>query len=44
MCNWEQSNLAPVEEMGAAVAVTTVEGTIPQEFSEGIYIRNGEFL
>ncbi|XP_073151017.1 carotenoid 9,10(9',10')-cleavage dioxygenase 1-like isoform X2 [Henckelia pumila] len=37
-----QSNFAPVEEMGAAVQVTdAVIGMIPDDFTEGIYIRNG---
>ncbi|XP_024986932.1 carotenoid 9,10(9',10')-cleavage dioxygenase 1-like [Cynara cardunculus var. scolymus] len=33
-----QSNFAPVEEMGGAVYV---DGTIPDGFPEGVYIRNG---
>ncbi|CAK9325498.1 unnamed protein product [Citrullus colocynthis] len=36
-----QSNFAPVEEIGAAVAVTNIQGTLPQEFPQGIYLRNG---
>ncbi|CAI0408461.1 unnamed protein product [Linum tenue] len=36
-----QSNFAPVDELKEAVRVTTVEGTIPDDFSEGVYIRNG---
>ncbi|XP_073134611.1 carotenoid 9,10(9',10')-cleavage dioxygenase-like isoform X2 [Henckelia pumila] len=37
-----QSNFAPVEEIEAAVEVTgAVSGTIPQDFTEGVYIRNG---
>ncbi|XP_038896611.1 carotenoid 9,10(9',10')-cleavage dioxygenase 1-like [Benincasa hispida] len=36
-----QSNFAPVEEMGAAVDVTNIQGTLPQEFPQGIYLRNG---
>ncbi|XP_073135232.1 carotenoid 9,10(9',10')-cleavage dioxygenase-like isoform X3 [Henckelia pumila] len=37
-----QSNFAPVEEIGAAVLVTdAVTGTIPDDFTEGVYIRNG---
>ncbi|XP_016482179.1 carotenoid 9,10(9',10')-cleavage dioxygenase 1-like [Nicotiana tabacum] len=36
-----QSNFAPVEEIGEAVLVTTVEGKIPDDFPEGVYIRNG---
>ncbi|KAF8400856.1 hypothetical protein HHK36_014159 [Tetracentron sinense] len=36
-----QSNFAPVEEIGEAVQITTIEGKIPADFPEGIYIRNG---
>ncbi|XP_051151594.1 carotenoid 9,10(9',10')-cleavage dioxygenase 1-like isoform X2 [Andrographis paniculata] len=36
-----QSNFAPVEEAGEAVQVSIVEGAIPDEFPEGVYIRNG---
>ncbi|XP_059639103.1 carotenoid 9,10(9',10')-cleavage dioxygenase 1-like, partial [Cornus florida] len=36
-----QSNLAPVEEVGEAVHVTNIEGRIPDDFPEGVYIRNG---
>ncbi|XP_073055358.1 carotenoid 9,10(9',10')-cleavage dioxygenase 1-like isoform X2 [Primulina eburnea] len=37
-----QSNFAPVEEIGAAVEVVgAVSGTIPDDFTEGVYIRNG---
>ncbi|CAL1373454.1 unnamed protein product [Linum trigynum] len=36
-----QSNFAPVDELKEAVRVTAVEGTIPDDFSEGVYIRNG---
>ncbi|XP_009804287.1 carotenoid 9,10(9',10')-cleavage dioxygenase 1-like isoform X1 [Nicotiana tabacum] len=36
-----QSNFAPVEENGEAVLVTTAEGKIPDDFPEGVYIRNG---
>ncbi|CAI0441372.1 unnamed protein product [Linum tenue] len=37
-----QSNFAPVEELKEAVPVTDlVEGVIPDDFSEGVYIRNG---
>ncbi|CAA2994050.1 carotenoid 9,10(9',10')-cleavage dioxygenase 1-like [Olea europaea var. sylvestris] len=36
-----QSNFAPVEELGEAVRVTCIEGSIPDEFPEGVYIRNG---
>ncbi|KAG8375583.1 hypothetical protein BUALT_Bualt10G0115600 [Buddleja alternifolia] len=37
-----QSNFAPVEEIGMAVEVTSsVDGTIPDDFPQGVYIRNG---
>ncbi|XP_059639104.1 carotenoid dioxygenase carX-like [Cornus florida] len=36
-----QSNFAPVEELGEAVLVTEIEGRIPDEFPEGVYVRNG---
>ncbi|XP_049373862.1 9-cis-epoxycarotenoid dioxygenase NCED3, chloroplastic-like [Solanum verrucosum] len=36
-----QSNFAPVEEIGESVRVITVEGEIPDDFPEGVYIRNG---
>ncbi|MCD7458498.1 hypothetical protein HAX54_038385, partial [Datura stramonium] len=36
-----QSNFTPVEEIGESVRVTKVEGKIPDDFPEGVYIRNG---
>ncbi|XP_059639101.1 carotenoid 9,10(9',10')-cleavage dioxygenase 1-like [Cornus florida] len=36
-----QSNFAPVEELGKAVLVTNIEGRIPDDFPEGVYLRNG---
>ncbi|XP_051151592.1 carotenoid 9,10(9',10')-cleavage dioxygenase-like [Andrographis paniculata] len=36
-----QSNFAPVEETGEPVEVIAVEGEIPADFTEGVYIRNG---
>ncbi|KAL3500581.1 hypothetical protein ACH5RR_039674 [Cinchona calisaya] len=36
-----QGNFAPVEEIGGRVAVATIEGKIPHNFPEGVYIRNG---
>ncbi|GLT25466.1 hypothetical protein SLA2020_005920 [Shorea laevis] len=36
-----QSNFAPVNELREAVTVTSIEGEIPDDFPEGIYIRNG---
>ncbi|KAH1253044.1 Carotenoid 9,10(9',10')-cleavage dioxygenase 1 [Glycine max] len=36
-----QSNFAPVEELGEAVAITNIEGDIPDHFPEGVFIRNG---
>ncbi|KAK7282983.1 hypothetical protein RIF29_12148 [Crotalaria pallida] len=36
-----QRNFAPVEEIGEAVPVTNIQGQIPQDFPQGVYIRNG---
>ncbi|KAJ7965952.1 carotenoid 9,10(9',10')-cleavage dioxygenase 1-like [Quillaja saponaria] len=36
-----QKNFGPVEELGEAVIVTSIEGEIPVDFSEGVFIRNG---
>ncbi|KAI9106966.1 hypothetical protein K1719_022494 [Acacia pycnantha] len=36
-----QSNFAPVEELGEAVAITSIEGQLPDGFPDGVYIRNG---
>ncbi|KAK4388830.1 hypothetical protein Sango_2220000 [Sesamum angolense] len=36
-----QSNFGPVEEIGKAVRATAVHGSIPHDFPEGVYIRNG---
>ncbi|KAK4276992.1 hypothetical protein QN277_015068 [Acacia crassicarpa] len=36
-----QSNFAPVEELGEAVAITSIEGQVPDGFPDGVYIRNG---
>lgn len=36
-----QGNFAPVAEIGEAVNVAIIEGAIPQDFPEGIYVRNG---
>ncbi|KAK7282984.1 hypothetical protein RIF29_12149 [Crotalaria pallida] len=37
-----QSNLTPVEELGEAVPIiNNIQGEIPQDFPEGVYIRNG---
>ncbi|CAN6540031.1 unnamed protein product [Malus baccata var. baccata] len=38
-----QSNFGPVNELGGEVAVTSgIRGKIPDDFPEGIYIRNGQ--
>ncbi|KAH6783803.1 hypothetical protein C2S52_008762 [Perilla frutescens var. hirtella] len=34
-------NFGPVEEIGEPVNVSIVEGRIPDDFPEGVYIRNG---
>ncbi|XP_077252487.1 carotenoid 9,10(9',10')-cleavage dioxygenase 1-like [Tasmannia lanceolata] len=36
-----QINFGPVEEIGEAVKVNCIEGEIPIDFPEGVYIRNG---
>ncbi|GMJ15898.1 carotenoid cleavage dioxygenase 1, CAROTENOID CLEAVAGE DIOXYGENASE 1 [Hibiscus trionum] len=36
-----QSNFAPVDESKEGVQVTDIEGEIPDDFAEGVYIRNG---
>ncbi|WJX35791.1 hypothetical protein P8452_23739 [Trifolium repens] len=36
-----KSNFAPVEELGEAILVTCIQGRIPSDFPEGVYIRNG---
>ncbi|KAK7282982.1 hypothetical protein RIF29_12147 [Crotalaria pallida] len=36
-----QSNYAPVEELGATMVITNILGQIPDDFPEGVYIRNG---
>ncbi|KAF5456482.1 hypothetical protein F2P56_025964 [Juglans regia] len=36
-----QNNFSPVEELKEAVLITDIEGKIPNNFREGVYIRNG---
>ncbi|CAI9093528.1 OLC1v1029040C1 [Oldenlandia corymbosa var. corymbosa] len=36
-----ESNFAPVEEIGKRVEVDIVEGEIPNDFPQGVYVRNG---
>ncbi|XP_058075664.1 carotenoid 9,10(9',10')-cleavage dioxygenase-like [Magnolia sinica] len=36
-----QGNFAPVNEIGETVVVPSIEGEIPKDFPEGVYIRNG---
>nr|GMN69173.1 hypothetical protein TIFTF001_038222 [Ficus carica] len=36
-----QSNFAPVDELGGPVFITSIEGSIPDDFPEGVYLRNG---
>ncbi|KAG9449183.1 hypothetical protein H6P81_009148 [Aristolochia fimbriata] len=36
-----QSNFAPVDEIGEAVEISCIDGEIPPDFPEGVYIRNG---
>jgi carotenoid cleavage dioxygenase-like enzyme len=39
-----QSNFAPVDELNEPRAITSIEGKVPYDFPEGVYIRNGLFL
>ncbi|XP_027356871.1 carotenoid 9,10(9',10')-cleavage dioxygenase-like [Abrus precatorius] len=36
-----QSNFAPAEELGEAILVSSIQGQIPYNFPEGVYVRNG---
>ncbi|KAJ6856601.1 carotenoid 9,10(9',10')-cleavage dioxygenase-like [Populus alba x Populus x berolinensis] len=36
-----QNNFAPVDELNEPLAITSVEGKVPYDFPEGVYIRNG---
>ncbi|CAM8949539.1 unnamed protein product [Rhodiola kirilowii] len=36
-----QRNFAPVEELNELHMITSIEGHIPDDFTEGVYIRNG---
>ncbi|CAN0907179.1 Carotenoid 9,10(9',10')-cleavage dioxygenase 1 [Linum grandiflorum] len=36
-----QSNFAPVDELKEAVRISDIEGDIPDDFPQGVYIRNG---
>ncbi|KAI5556447.1 hypothetical protein BDE02_18G036200 [Populus trichocarpa] len=36
-----QSNFAPVDELNERLAITSIEGKVPYDFPEGVYIRNG---
>ncbi|XP_048548927.1 carotenoid 9,10(9',10')-cleavage dioxygenase-like isoform X1 [Triticum urartu] len=36
-----ESNFAPVDEIGGSVEILQIEGEIPKDFPEGVYIRNG---
>lgn len=37
-----QGNFAPVDEIKELTMVEISEGEVPQDFPEGVYIRNGE--
>ena len=41
--NLLQGNFAPIHEIGEAMILTSIEGEIPKDFPEGVYIRNGVF-
>ncbi|WVZ18496.1 hypothetical protein V8G54_005818 [Vigna mungo] len=36
-----QTNFAPVEELKEAMDISDIEGHMPDNFPEGVYIRNG---
>ncbi|KAG2634387.1 hypothetical protein PVAP13_2NG169400 [Panicum virgatum] len=36
-----ESNFAPVDEVGEGIEIHQIEGAIPEDFPEGVYIRNG---
>nr|GMD45996.1 carotenoid 9,10(9',10')-cleavage dioxygenase 1-like [Ipomoea batatas] len=36
-----QANFAPVEEMEKAITIYNIQGIIPHDFPEGVYLRNG---
>ncbi|PON32676.1 Carotenoid oxygenase [Parasponia andersonii] len=36
-----QRNFAPVDELGGPVAIAIIQGSIPDNLPEGVYIRNG---
>ncbi|KAK1630172.1 hypothetical protein QYE76_004487 [Lolium multiflorum] len=36
-----ESNFAPVDEIGGPIEILQIEGEIPEDFPEGVYIRNG---
>ncbi|XP_048133967.1 carotenoid 9,10(9',10')-cleavage dioxygenase 1-like [Rhodamnia argentea] len=36
-----QKNFAPVQEIGEAVEVACLEGDLPADFPEGVFVRNG---
>jgi carotenoid cleavage dioxygenase-like enzyme len=42
--NYLQSNFAPVDELKEALLITHIEGKIPGDFPEGVYIRNGPYF
>lgn len=37
-----QSNFAPVDEIGGSIEILQIEGEMPEDFPEGVYIRNGD--
>ncbi|CAN6162337.1 unnamed protein product [Urochloa humidicola] len=39
--NPSESNFAPVDEIGESIKIYQIEGAIPEDFPEGVYIRNG---
>ncbi|CAL5088922.1 unnamed protein product [Urochloa decumbens] len=39
--NPSESNFAPVDEISESIQIHQIEGEIPEDFPEGVYIRNG---
>lgn len=40
--NLLQGNFQPVDEIGEVILLNDLSGEVPEDFPEGVYIRNGE--
>ncbi|WOL07633.1 carotenoid 9,10(9',10')-cleavage dioxygenase 1-like [Canna indica] len=38
----DKGNFAPVNEIGEAVEISAIQGKIPRDFPQGIYLRAGK--